>query len=699
MTRHALRSARALALLVLLGWSLPALANGVGVVDASAGTYVRLTRSSVEVDVEGQVALVTATHTFVNPFASPVDVTYAFPLPEGASATGLRWLIDGEWHDAVFVASPQGGLPGTGTVDANLRAYLDGGVPLIFPIGDPLAPAAPLVVEVSYVQLLPYAFGDVLFATPNDYGLIQAAALAEQRFAFSLTSARTIESVAVLSHGTAETTNDGTTATAAWVATDAAADEDYRVRYTLSAQELGLFGFSTLLPDSSVADEGPPGFLLFVAEPDPGGLTEAIDKVFTLIVDRSGSMLGTKIVQARNAARFIVEHLNEGDLFNIVDFGTDVRSFRTDHVPYTPANRDAALTYINSLAATGSTNISGAFDVAVPQFDSASDSTANLIVFFTDGQATAGITQTQALLAHVRDLVAQTETGVLLFTFGIGTDVNRQLLTLLASENDGLSAFLDNDEVEARITEFYLQIRNPVLLNAQIAFDPAVVSAVFPDPAPSLFKGSQMIVAGRYTEPVPVTVTLSGTAFGQPVSYAYQLPLADSSEARYQFLTKVWAKLAIEDLLVAYYSQPTGSPQAEAIRQQIIALSLQFGVMSPFTSLGTGEPPPTEGEEGPAEEAPALLADLGPAPNPFTASTTLRFRAGAGTASQVVQVRIYNLLGQLLQVLTVRVDGAGTYEVVWDGRTSGGDEVPSGTYVYVIESDRAVLAGRLTVVR
>lgn len=690
-----------LLLLVALLWSGAASANGVGVIDASTGAYVRLTRSVVEVDVQGQVALTTATQTFVNPFGTAQQVTYAFPLSEAASATGLRWRINGVWHDAVFVASPQGGLPGGGTVQPALQAYL-GDVPIVFPIDEALAPDSVLVVELTYVELLPYASGDVAFAYPNDYRPIQTTPLDEQRLDFRLTSPRTIEAIAVLAHSGAQTTNDGTTATAAWIAQGAAADADYRLLFTLSAQELGLFGYSTLLPDSSVADSGPPGFLLFVAEPDPGDLTETIDKVFTLVVDRSGSMSGTKIVQARNAARFIVENLNPGDRFNVVDFASNVTSFRPQHVEYTPATRDAAVTYVNAFVASGSTNISGAFDVAVPQFAAASDTTANIIVFFTDGQATAGITETQALLAHVNSLISQTETGILLFTFGIGGDVNRQLLSLLASQNDGLAAFLGSDELEARITEFYLTIRNPVLLDAQVAFSPAVVTAVHPDPAPNLYKGRQMIVAGRYSEAVPVTITLSGNAFGQPVSYAYTLALSDSTAQRYQFLTKVWAKLAIADLLVAYFSVPEGSPDAMVIRDQIVALSLAFGVVSPFTRFGTGGgpmPPVGTEEEAPATGSPAApVTILGASPNPASSSATLRFEVADGVPAQTVLVKVYNLLGQLVRVFAVRVDGPGTYEVVWDIRGEQGRSVPAGVYVYVVETESAVAAGKLTVV-
>ena len=63
--------------------------------------------------------------------------------------------------------------------------------------------------------------------------------------------------------------------------------------------------------------------------------------------------------------------------------------------------------------------------------------------------------------------------------------------------NNGLAEFLENGELYSRITSFYLTIRNPVLLNSHISFTPPIVTEVFPDSLPNLYKGKQMIVAGR----------------------------------------------------------------------------------------------------------------------------------------------------------------------------------------------------------
>ncbi|NJM17060.1 MAG: VWA domain-containing protein [Bacteroidales bacterium] len=110
------------------------------------------------------------------------------------------------------------------------------------------------------------------------------------------------------------------------------------------------------------------GFFTFIVEPDPSESVDVINKVFTLIIDRSGSMLGDKMEQAKGASKFIAENLNPGDMFNIVSFSSNVTSFKPAHVEFTAGHLTEAIEYINSLTAEGSTNISGAFDVAIPHF-------------------------------------------------------------------------------------------------------------------------------------------------------------------------------------------------------------------------------------------------------------------------------------------------------------------------------------------
>ena len=670
--------------------------NGVTIINSETGIYLKLVNSAVTVNVENQVAVIKTSQTFKNTYTGDRIVKYAFPMPQDANATGLRWFTEGEWHEASIAPVPQDTTtPGPGgEVHPDLKTYL-GETPLYYDLQQPVKKDSAITVELTYVQLLSYAFGNVDFYYPNDYHLIQPTFLERQELDFNLVSPRTIDSLKLMSnHQNVTVTNDGNNANLQSLTFEVPATEDYHVQYSLSLNELGLFSFSTFLPYEDIPDAFG-GYFLFVAEPDPTESSEVISKHFTLIIDKSGSMYGDKITQARNAASFIVNNLNEGDYFNIVDFSTAAASFKPAHVPFNAQTRVEAITYINAISANGGTNISGAFETAIPQFASLPDSTANIVIFFTDGQATYGVTNTDQLIDFINKLVVESKSSIAIFDFGVGPDVNQQLLTSISNDNNGFAEFLGEDDLEERITEFYLRIRNPVLLNTGMEFSSIVVSETYPTQLPNLYKGQQMIVAGRYLEPVPVTLTLTGSAFGKDLHYDYDLGLVDTTVKEYQFLPKVWAKLKIEHLLVEYYILDEESPEAEAIKDQIIEVSLSYGVISPFTSFDN----PVNVEENKLRElVPGKFELLANYPNPFNSTTKIQFRVNV-PLNELVKIKIYDSLGRLIRVLAVNVNGPGMYGVFWDGMAQDGKPAASGSYFYLVDFDEGFLAGKMQLVK
>ena len=674
----------------------PLFANGVLVVNAQAGNCFQLVTSSVNVQVEDQVAIVTSTQDFINQYNWPYFPKYAFPLPAGASATRLRWFVNDAWYTALITPVPQDSLPpGPGEGWAyNLRQYL-GANPMYYNFEQGLLVGQSIKVELTYVMLLPYANARVNFAYPNRYTLVQNTPLELQNLEFDIISQRSIESVALEDLNPSSSTNDGTHAHVSFTRTNALADMNYRLHYTLSSDELGLFAMSTRLDETP--DNYGNGFFLFLAEPDPSDNASVIDKVFSLIIDRSGSMYGNKIIEARNAANFVINHLNPEDKFNIISFASEVSSFRTEHVRATSVNRQAALTYVNALYASGSTNISGAFSTAIPQFNQTTASTANIIIFFTDGEATVGITDPNLIRSHVSNLVDQSNTEIYLYNFGIGADVNVQLLTWLALDNNGMAEFLGDNDFESTITSFYMSIANPVLIHPIMSFSqPNNISETYPQPLPNLYLGSQMIVAGRYNNPGAINVTLSGQAFNSPVSYTYPMNLASENITNKQFIPKIWATQKIHHLMGMYHSYPEDSTMAEMYRQQIIDISLTYGVISPFTSFTGG----VGNDDGLASDEllPKPYVLKGNYPNPFNPSSTIRFEVKKDV-SKMVKIKIYNLKGQLIKVLALQINRAGDYEIVWDGTDLVGKTVGSGTYYYVIDFGDAQLTGKMSMIK
>ncbi len=678
--------------LVLLLPVSRAFANGALVVDAGKNTCVPMVATAVVVHVEDQVAVVTTTQTFRNTLGRTVSVMYAFPLPEGASATRLRWFNKGQWWTASFETRPDSvGTPGTPDyMHKNLKTWL-GPAPLTMTFDSLLRINENLTVELTYVQLLPYKNGFVSYTYPNDYTLIQNSSIAEQTFVFELHSSRTIEAMTLTSHTPTADSTEGTHAMVATATSNAPCKTNYTVQYRLSLAKLGMFGYSTKRDSTH-------GAFTFIVEPDPS-TTDIVKKNFCLIIDRSGSMsTANKMQQAIDAACFIVENLNPGDMFNLVEYNSYVSSFKTGLTSYTPTSKVAAIAWLCNLQASGSTNIEGALTTAIQQFSNVPQENANIIIFLTDGQPTVGLTDRGAIVSSVRGRIAQTGRRITLFTFGIGTDVDRLLLEQLAAQNSGIAEMLGTDAVRSRISDFYTTIRNPVLIDPHVEFSSTRVTDVYPATLPNLYKGQQMIITGRYELPLPmVTATFSGTAFGQPVVYTYDMSLADTVAPTYLFIPKLWAKMAIDHLLGIYNGLDPESDRAKEFKAEIIRISLAYGVISPFTSFSST---PTD-VEAPDAAPPAAVEGfrlLGNHPNPFNPGTTIRFHVDT-PLHRSVTIRIHDAMGRLLRVLAVDVTFAGDYQVWWDGLDSEGRALPSGTYVYVVDFGGTTLSGRMQMLR
>lgn len=77
-------------------------------------------------------------------------------------------------------------------------------------------------------------------------------------------------------------------------------------------------------------------------------------------------------------------------------------------------------------------------------------------------------------------------------------------------------------------------------------------------------------------------------------------------------------------------------------------------------------------------------------PNPFSTSTTIQYEL---KSSSYVTVKIYNLMGNLLRVLSGDFQEQGVQKVVWDGKDAQGIELGAGSYFYEISISPAQLSG------
>lgn len=170
----------------------------------------------------------------------------------------------------------------------------------------------------------------------------------------------------------------------------------------------------------------------------PGQTRGAVN--LALVIDRSGSMSGFKLNQARQAARQLISQLEPGDRLAIVHYGSDVKSL--DGMLATPDNKQKMLRYVDGIQDDGGTNIAAGLTTGRDVLLSASNGfKVNRLILISDGQPTEGVTDFSALTAMVREIRAY---GVSVSSIGVGDDFNEQLMAGFAEVGAGAYAYLQD---------------------------------------------------------------------------------------------------------------------------------------------------------------------------------------------------------------------------------------------------------------
>ena len=331
-----------------------------------------------------------------------------------------------------------------------------------------------------------------------------------------------------------------------------------------------------LLAHRSATDGNDDGYFALLLAPalETG---ERVPRDIVIVLDRSGSMQGEKIVQARNAAVRILDDLGAGDRFGIVSFASDVSSFESMLQPASAAEEGRA--WIRRIDAAGLTNISGALGEAMGLLRGDRPST---IVFLTDGLATAGVEHAGGIVSVA---AASAPEQVQLFAFGVGYDVDTVLLDALTTRFTGSSHYVTPDErIDTEVGLLSERISSPVLLGTALSFElpegasEPTVSALAPVSLGGIFAGEQTLITGRYQGSGTITVVLTGQAADSKQSFSYELALPDHADEGGVAL--LWAQRRIADLLTELRVEG----QREGLIEGIIAIANRFGIVTPYTA-------------------------------------------------------------------------------------------------------------------
>ena len=576
---------------------------GVGALATAQGN-LPLESLDVTADVSGLVAGVEVVQVFRNPFPEPLEATYVFPLPDRAAVTGFRMAADGhvvegvlrergearadydralaegrraaiaeEERPDVFTVRVGNIVPGERvTVRLTLSrplAYEDGAAVFRFPlvVAPRYIPGAPLDGTPTGAGTAPDtdAVPDASRITPPVL-LPGFPGPARLSLAVRLDPAgldlREIESS--LHTVVREGGEDGAPLTLR-LQPGERLDRDFVLRLRLAASTS-----LALVPDEpgdGAAEAGT--FTLTVVPPAAEGVRRPRDVV--LLLDRSGSMHGWKMVAARRAAARIVDSLTADDRFAVLSFDHEVeRPPRLPEglVPATDRNRFRAVEHLARLDARGGTELLRPLEQAADLLGTAEPGRDRVLVLVTDGQVGDE--------ARILERAGGRLRGVRVHTVGIDSAVNAGFLGRLAAFGAGRCELVESeDRLDAAMEHIHRRIGGPLVTDLALHADGLAVRPETVTRLGSLFPGVPLTVYGRYTGPAGGAITLRGrTPDGEPWERRVPAVVAGGAAAR-----ALWARARLRDLEDRYDS---GERDLE---REIVETSLRFGVLCRFTAF------------------------------------------------------------------------------------------------------------------
>ncbi|MBL9038038.1 MAG: VWA domain-containing protein [Archangium sp.] len=513
---------------------------------------------------------------FVNSSPRQLEAHYVFPLPKGAALQDFYLWINGKRTKGEVLEKQKATDIYEGIVrrlqDPGLLEYIDTDAfrARVFPV-----PAnGEQRIELTFSQVLDFQGGVYAYRYPLGASTRGAPKLTvRQDFTFSATisSKAGLRTIYSPTHTMGISRKSDAEAVAGFEQ-GAGADisKDLALYYSVSDKAVGV----TLLSFRPNGDE--PGFFTALLSPKTDvKADEVLPKRVTFVMDTSGSMQGDRIKLARESLTYCVQRLNPRDEFNVIRFSTDVEPLFEKPQPATPENIKRAVEFAKGLEAMGGTAIDEALQRALKDAVGKGER-PHVVMFITDGQPTVGITDEPDIAKRAK----AANTGSRVFTFGVGEDLNARLLDRVAEEGRGASEFLrDGKEFETRVSAFADKIANPVLADVSLDLSAFGAFDVYPKKLPDLFKGTQLVVMGRYRTPKDGTLVLSGTVNGAKKVFEYRA-VAAAERTAYDFVPRLWAIRKVGYLL----DEIRLNGERPELKDEVVSLGKKYGIVTPYTS-------------------------------------------------------------------------------------------------------------------
>ena len=561
-----------------------------------------LKHTEVKADVSGFLARVTVTQQFENNFKEKIEAVYTFPLPQNAAVDDMTMVVGDrtvrgkilrrEEAEAVYEAAKNNG---------QRASLLNQDRPNIFTQSVAnILPGEQIKITISYVETLKYEDGAYEFVFPMVVGprYIPGNATGAQGNGFSpdtdqvpdaskitprpapagmraghdislditLDAGVPIEGLVSKTHDVDVERPDDRRAVVRLKDRETIPNKDFILRYDVAGKKIS----DALLTHST----GHSGFFTLILQPPERVTAEDVTpKELVFVLDTSGSMSGFPIDKAKETMKLALDSLYPSDTFDLITFAGDTNILFPAPVPATKENLDKAQKFLETREGAGGTEMMKAIRASLEPSDKQDH--VRIVCFMTDGY----VGNDMEIIGEV-----QKHPNARVFSFGIGSSVNRYLLDGMARYGRGEVEYVAlNDDGSAAARRFHERIRNPLLTDISIDWNGMQVDDVYPKTIPDLFGAKPVILSGRYGGNGKGVIRLKGKMSGR--DFVREIPVDFSSLAQHDVLATLWARTRVDDLMSNDLKGAQQGTMSDELKQQIIQLGLNYRLMTQFTSF------------------------------------------------------------------------------------------------------------------
>ncbi len=529
---------------------------------------VRLKAHSVKAELSDRIASVTVEQVFHNHSGRQLEGTYLFPLPEGAVVSKFAMTMFGKMVQGEIIERNEARRIYESIVrrrrDPGLLEYMGRGLfrARVFPI----EAHKDLTIRITYQQVLPEDSGTIEMRYPLATDRLNASAVENVTVDVKVTSSVDIKTIYSPSHSVEIKREGEKAARVSYERSNRRQDKDLLLYVGRSPDAVGF----SLQSHKEVGRDG--SFMAVFAPRTKVDAKDRVPKDVVYVVDKSGSMAGPKMDQAKQALQYGVRMLRAGDRFNVIAFATNLYPFRDGLQDASKEMKEAAVKYIGTLEPGGGTNIDGALQESLKM---RKDGRLFMVVFITDGKPTVQEVNPEVIVKNVE----KANTGnTRVFTFGVGYNLDVRLLDRIAEATNGTRDYVTpGEDIEVVTGRFFRKVDQPALTEVELELGSGVYD-VYPKRLPDLFAGGQVVVFGRYKQAGDRTVLLRGKLGKREIVYEHNTNFSDKDKAGY--LPRLWAFRKVAYLL----DEIRLHGENKELVDEVVKLATRYAIVTPYTA-------------------------------------------------------------------------------------------------------------------